>query len=178
MNATTHRDSDTDTNMGLQLLLRHPQSTDGYQVNRLIDRCKPLDTNSTYCNLLQCLHFADTCLLAEDQFDGALLGFISAYRKPTEPNTLFVWQVAIDKRARGEGLARTLLTTLLASDACAGVTHLETTITADNAASWGLFESFARRQATDSSTRHQLFDQQRHFNGDSPSEILFRITLG
>ena len=174
----SYAEPDSDTTTDLQILLRHPQSTDGYAVNGLIDRCKPLDTNSTYCNLLQCLHFADTCLLAERQEDGALLGFISAYRKPAEPNTLFVWQVAIDKRARGEGLARTLLTNLLASEACAGVSHLETTITADNAASWALFESLARRQGTDSGVRHQLFDQQRHFNGDSPSEILFRIPLG
>ena len=176
INAQT--DPAPNTSTDLRILLRHPQATDGYQVNRLIDRCKPLDTNSAYCNLLQCSHFADTCLLAENQADGSLLGFISAYRKPAEPNTLFVWQVAIDKRARGEGLARTLLTQLLASDACAGISHLETTITADNAASWGLFESFASRQGTDAGTRHLLFDQQRHFNGDSPSEILFRITLG
>ena len=170
--------TEADPSPDLQILLRHPQASDGYQVNRLIARCQPLDTNSTYCNLLQCLHFADTCMLAEHQEEGALLGFISAYRKPAEPNTLFVWQVAIDKRARGAGLARTLLTQLLASDACAGVSHLETTITADNAASWALFESVARHQATSSGSRHQLFDKQRHFNGDSPSEILFRIQLG
>ncbi|MGO1247219.1 MAG: diaminobutyrate acetyltransferase [Oceanisphaera sp.] len=169
---------DTDTTIDLQLLLRHPKSTDGYEINRLIDRCKPLDTNSTYCNLLQCSHFADTCVVAENEEDGSLLGFISGYRKPAEPNTLFVWQVAIDKRARGEGLARTLIDTLLDSEACVGVTHLETTITADNAASWGLFESLNRRQATGKGERHILFDQQRHFNGDSNSEILFRITLG
>ncbi|GGB46420.1 L-2,4-diaminobutyric acid acetyltransferase [Oceanisphaera marina] len=171
-------DTDTDTTIDLQLLLRHPKSTDGHQVNSLIERCKPLDTNSTYCNLLQCLHFADTCMLAEDEEDGSLLGFISAYRKPAEPSTLFVWQVAIDKRARGEGLARTLLNTLLDADACAGVTHLETTITADNAPSWGLFESLARSQGTGQGERHLLFDQQRHFNGDSSSEILYRIALG
>ena len=169
--------TDTDTTIDLQLLLRHPKSTDGHEVNSLIARCKPLDTNSTYCNLLQCLHFSDTCMLAEDE-DGVLLGFISAYRKPAEPNTLFVWQVAIDKRARGEGLGRTLLDTLLGSDACAGVTHVETTITADNAPSWGLFESLARSQATGQGVRHVLFDQQRHFNGGSSSEILYRIALG
>lgn len=167
-----------DTPSNLQLLLRHPKPTDGHQVNRLIDRCQPLDTNSTYCNLLQCLHFADTCLLAEDAETGVLLGFISAYRKPAEPNTLFVWQVAIDKRARGQGLARTLLHTLLADEACAGLTHLETTITADNAPSWALFDSLARRQGTGQGERHLLFDQQRHFNGNSSSEILYRIALG
>jgi L-2,4-diaminobutyric acid acetyltransferase len=167
-----------DTTVDLQLLLRHPRSTDGHEVNRLIARCKPLDTNSTYCNLLQCLHFADTCMLAEDEDDGTLLGFISAYRKPKEPDTLFVWQVAIDKRARGEGLARRLLDTLLESDACRGVTRIETTITADNAASWGLFESVARDRGDGLGVRHVLFDQERHFDGDSKSEILYRIPLG
>ncbi|WP_375058217.1 diaminobutyrate acetyltransferase [Zobellella sp. DQSA1] len=171
-------DMDTDTTVGLQLLLRHPKSTDGYEVNRLIARCKPLDTNSTYCNLLQCLHFADTCMLAEDEEDGSLLGFISAYRKPTDPGTLFVWQVAIDKRARGEGLARTLLETILGSAACNGVTHVETTITADNAPSWALFESLARSRGKGQGVRHVLFDQHRHFNGNSNSEILYRIALG
>ena len=171
-------DTDTATTTDLQLLLRHPKSTDGYQVNQLIERCKPLDTNSTYCNLLQCLHFADTCIMAEDQADGALLGFISAYRKPAEPNTLFVWQVAIDKRARGQGLARTLLNALLESDACEGVTHLETTITVDNAGSWALFESLNRSQSTGKGERRVLFDQQRHFSGASNSEILYRIALG
>ncbi|PSJ48187.1 diaminobutyrate acetyltransferase [Zobellella endophytica] len=171
-------DTDTDTTIDLQLLLRRPTSTDGYAINRLIARCKPLDTNSTYCNLLQCLHFADTCMLAEDEEEGTPLGFISAYRKPKDPSTLFVWQVAIDKRARGEGLARTLLDTILESEACAGVTHIETTITADNAASWALFESLARDKGKGQGIRHVLFDQQRHFNGNSNSEILYRIALG
>ena len=38
---------------------------DGLAVNRLIASCPPLDTNSTYCNFLQCLHFAETSVLAE-----------------------------------------------------------------------------------------------------------------
>ena len=31
----------------------------------LISACPPLDTNSAYANLLQCTHFADTCVIAE-----------------------------------------------------------------------------------------------------------------
>ncbi|WMC11922.1 diaminobutyrate acetyltransferase [Oceanimonas pelagia] len=166
-----------DTTVDLQLVLRHPNATDGRNVNLLIDRCKPLDTNSTYCNLLQCSHFADTCMLAEDEDDGTLLGFISAYRKPAEPDTLFVWQVAIDKRARGEGLARRLLDNLLDADACQGVRRIETTITPDNAASWGLFDSLARDRGAGAGSRHVLFDQERHFGGESKSEILYRIPL-
>lgn len=169
-------DTDTSTLQTTQLLLRHPTATDGMAVHQLIARCAPLDTNSAYCNLLQCLHFADTCMLAEDA--GQVLGFISAYRKPTEPGTLFVWQVAVDQRARGKRLARTLLDAILSAPGAEGVRVIETTITADNAASWALFDGISRDIGQDKGERHVLFDQQRHFGGQHHSEILYRITLG
>ena len=70
--------------------LRKPESTDGYALNSLVERCKPLDTNSVYCNLLQCHDFADTAIAAETA-DGDLVGFISGYRPPARQDTLFVW---------------------------------------------------------------------------------------
>ena len=36
------------------IILRAPRADDGSAVNELIERCKPLDENSVYCNLLQC----------------------------------------------------------------------------------------------------------------------------
>ncbi|GAA3529144.1 diaminobutyrate acetyltransferase [Zobellella aerophila] len=169
-------DTDTTRVQATQLLLRHPLATDGLAVHRLIAGCAPLDTNSAYCNLLQCLHFADTCMLAEE--DDEVLGFVSAYRKPTDPDTLFVWQVAVDERARGKRLARTLLDAILSSPGAEGVKVIETTITADNAASWALFDGLARDKGQDKGERHVLFDQSRHFGGLHGSEILYRITLG
>src|SRR5690606_42164986 len=65
----------------------------------LVARCQPLDTNSVYCNLLQCSDFADTAIAAEDA-NGQLVGFISGYRPPSRPDTLFVWQVAVDASMR------------------------------------------------------------------------------
>ena len=47
--------------------LRKPNSTDGFALNNLVERCKPLDTNSVYCNLLQCSHFRNTSVLAEEK---------------------------------------------------------------------------------------------------------------
>src|SRR3546814_20772399 len=61
-----------------------------------------LDTNSLYCNLLQCTHFAETCVLAER--DGEISGWISGYRLVHDPEAMFVWQVAVHERARGRGL--------------------------------------------------------------------------
>lgn len=154
------------------ITLNPPNSQDGYAVYRLIERCPPLDTNSSYCNLLQCSHFSDTSVVAKmaDQ----VVGFISGYLKPGQPDTLFIWQVAVGNEARGNGLAKDMLLNLLDRDACAQVTHLETTVTADNAASWALFESLTRDLDT-TLTRSVLFDSEQHFGGQHASELLARI---
>ena len=47
-----------------KLELRHPRPTDGFQLNQLVAASPPLDTNSVYCNLLQCQHFAETSVAA------------------------------------------------------------------------------------------------------------------
>jgi L-2,4-diaminobutyric acid acetyltransferase len=86
-----------------RVLLRKPDATDGIRVADLVAICPPLNRNSLYCNLLQCTDFSDTCILAEK--NGKAVGWISGYRPPNEPATLFIWQVAVHERARGLGLA-------------------------------------------------------------------------
>lgn len=152
--------------------IRPPVSSDGMPVHRLIDRCKPLDPNSVYCNLLQCLHFADTCALAEQ--NGETVGFVSAYIPPARPDTLFVWQIAVDDVARGQGLAKRLLKEILARPACKAVRYLECTITEDNVASWGVFLSLAKELDADEQ-RLPMFDKEKHFFGEHDSEVLLRI---
>jgi L-2,4-diaminobutyric acid acetyltransferase len=152
---------------------RHPRREDGKAVWNLVAACPPLDRNSLYCNLLQCAHFASTCLLAER--DGEAIGWISAYRPPAEPRTLFVWQVAVGAAARGEGLGKRLVTELLASEGAREVEILTTTITRNNAPSWALFRATAR--ALNAPFRSQEWlDRDRHFGGDHETEHL--ITIG
>ena len=141
-----------------KITFRKPNREDGAAIWDLIASCHPLDENSMYCNLIQCDHFRDTCILAER--DGQVLGWISGYRLPYDPETLFVWQVAVSDAARGEGLAKRMLGRLLDRDDCAGVSRLQTTITRDNDASWGLFKSFARAEDAQ-------FDAQAHFTRDT-----------
>jgi diaminobutyrate acetyltransferase len=84
------------------LALREPGPDDGPAVFDLVARCPPLDPNSRYCNLLQCSHFAATSIIAPADVGGhAALGFVSGYRIPARPDTLFIWQVAVDAAARG-----------------------------------------------------------------------------
>lgn len=150
-----------------EIVVRKPHATDGPRVTQLIASSPPLDSNSAYCNLLQCTDFRDTCVVAEQ--GDAVLGWLSAYRTPNAPNRIFVWQVAVHPAARGQGLGLRMLDVLLERPAVAGADTLTTTITRDNDASWRLFTAFARiRGAT--LTKHPRFEQDAHFAGAHSTE--------
>jgi L-2,4-diaminobutyric acid acetyltransferase len=155
------------------LSIRPPSATDGARIWALIETTPSLDSNSLYCNLLQCTHFADTCALAER--DGEILGWVSGHIPPGQPDTLFVWQVCVSDAARGLGIARRLIGDVLSRPACAGVAQIACTITADNAASWGLFSSIARRIDADLG-RREHFSRESHFGGMHDSE--FAVSIG
>jgi L-2,4-diaminobutyric acid acetyltransferase len=155
------------------LLLRAPRPTDGPAVTALIEACPPLDRNSAYCNLLQCLHFSDSCVLAEA--NGRVVGWISAYRPPSAPHQIFVWQVAVDAAARGMGLGTRMLDALLARPSVRGVTHLATTVTQDNSASWAMFTRFAKKHGL-TLTKAPLFEREAHFAGAHDTE--WQATIG
>lgn len=151
---------------------RKPVASDGPAVTALIAQCPPLDPNSAYCNLLQCTHFADSCVIAER--DGVIAGWVSGYRPPSEPECFFVWQVAVAPHARGQGLGSRMIQELLDRASAQGVTHLITTVTEDNAASWALFEGLARKWRTDLS-KSAFFESDTHFAGAHATEWLARI---
>lgn len=153
--------------------MRSPVAADGPAVTALIAACPPLDTNSAYCNLLQCSDFADTCVIAER--DGGLAGWISAYRPPSDPSRLFVWQVAVAPSARGIGLGGRMLEELVARPAAQHACVMTTTVTETNTASWRMFESFARRRGA-SFSKAVRFDSAIHFAGAHDTE--FEVTIG
>ena len=154
------------------LEFRKPTADVGYLLNRLVAASPPLEPNSIYCNLLQCSHFADTAVAVFDGED--LVGFVSGYLEPNQPDTLFVWQVVIAEAARGKGLAKRMLRELLAREACSEVRYIETTITPDNDASWGLFRSLARELNTELNSKVH-FERAVHFGGEHDDEHLLVI---
>lgn len=115
---------------------------DGPALWALVRASGRLDANSPYAYLLLCTHFADTCVIAER--NGRVVGFVTAYRPPSNPEVIFVWQIAVAVAARGRGIAKRLLRTLLERPACAGVRFLEATVTPSNHPSKKLFHAFAR----------------------------------
>lgn len=147
-------------------------AADGPAVTALIAHCPPLDPNSAYCNLLQCTHFADSCVIAERE--GTIAGWVSGYRPPSEPECFFVWQVAVAPAARGQRLGGRMIEALLDRPSSEGVTHLITTVTDDNAPSWALFEGLAK-QWSSALAKSALFHRDTHFAGAHATEWLARI---
>nr|WP_244430357.1 diaminobutyrate acetyltransferase [Roseivivax halodurans] len=153
---------------------RKPVREDGAQIFELIRECKPLDENSMYCNLLQSDHFRDTCVVAEK--DGDIVGWISAYVTPHDPDTVFVWQVAVSAAARGLGLGTRMLSALMAREETSDCKRMQTTITLDNDASWALFRKFADRSNADL-TSDAHFTRDTHFAGEHATEHMVTITF-
>lgn len=154
----------------MKVTIKKPTAADGSRVYELITRCKPLDENSMYCNLLQCTHFSDTCALAE--VDGEIVGFVSGYRIPNDPEVFFVWQVAVDERARGQNLGKRMIIDVVRR--LEGIEEIHTSITPTNVPSQKTFASIAAH--FDANIEHDvLFHKHRHLNGESDTEILWQI---
>ncbi|RCW43535.1 diaminobutyrate acetyltransferase [Halopolyspora algeriensis] len=121
-----------------------PVVADGPALYRITRDSGVLDVNSSYVYLLWCRDFAQTSVVA--RADDAVVGFVTGFIRPDAPDTIVVWQVAVDASQRGGGVAGALLNRLVDRVLPRGVRYLETTITADNAASIKLFSALARRR--------------------------------
>jgi L-2,4-diaminobutyric acid acetyltransferase len=144
---------------------------DGARIFHLIDRVGELERNTCYAYLLLCTHFAETCFVAERA--DSVVGFVLAYCPPTLPQDVFVWQVGVSPDARGIGVGRQLLTTLLAAPACLRARYLTATVSPDNTASLALFHGFARREGLPCVAQPGYASQL--FAAPHPDETLLRI---
>ncbi|WP_349258237.1 diaminobutyrate--2-oxoglutarate transaminase [Stackebrandtia sp.] len=149
-----------------------PSIDDGADLWTLARDCQSLDVNSRYAYLLWCRDFAATSIVARDS--GRLAGFITGYRRPDRPDTLFVWQVGVAGHMRRQGLARRMLDRLTDRLVPQGVSRLEATVTPDNHPSTRLFTSFAEARGA-ILARDELFSERMLGEGHA-SEVLFRIS--
>lgn len=142
----------------------------------LVIETEVLDVNSTYTYLLMATDFADTTIVADR--DGELCGLITGYHPPHRPEVLFVWQVAVARRAQGTGLASVMLDGLV--DRVRHERHghpvtVEATVAPDNAASRAFFGSFARRRGVPLVEQPHFTAAQLDADGQHPDEPLLRI---
>lgn len=146
--------------------LTEPTTVDGPQVWRIARDSGVLDLNSSYAYMLWCRDFASTSVVA--RMDGAAVGFVTGFLRQEAPDTVMVWQVAVDARQRGQSLAGRMLHALVDRMIPRGVRWMETTISPTNEASIRLFSALARERGA-GIERRGLFSPQ-DFPTDEPGD--------
>lgn len=157
----------------MDFIIRPPSLADGSAVTRLVKQSQTLDVNSSYLYFLLSDHFSQTCAVA--QSGDELVGFVTAYRLPKDPSVLFVWQVAVDPKMRGQGLAMQLLQDLTKRDWFADIRQVQCTISPSNQASNALFRKLAA--SLGSQVEISPFLTQDHLGGGHEDEPLVSIKL-
>src|SRR5690606_21109240 len=157
--------------MNQEIEFRLPCVDDGAAIWRIVRDSGVLDLNSSYLYLLLCKDFADTCIVA--RMDDRLVGFATGYRPPSRDDVIFLWQIGVDARLRGQGLGRRLLAHFLSTPGAVDATYLETTIAPSNQPSQRLFRGLARDLGVACQTA-PCFDES-HFPGSHEAEHLYRI---
>jgi len=150
------------------LTFREATPEDGPVVFRLVKDGGTLEVNTQYAYVLLCDHFRATTIVCEHE--GQLVGFVAAYRPPTHPDAVFVWQIGVSPTMRGRGVARSILDALVEHPGCDGVHYLEATVTPSNTASRRLFESFARHR--DAAFEWTPYYDPSHLGDHEPEDLI------
>lgn len=135
-------------------VISEPEIADSPHLWRLARDSGVLDLNSSYAYLLWCREFAATSAVA--RIDGIVVGFVTGFLRPSAPDTLLIWQVAVDAAQRGRKLAGRMLHAIIDRPTAPEVRWLHTTVSPGNLASIHLFSALARDRNT-GIERRELF---------------------
>lgn len=130
-----------------EVYFRTTSAHDGARMWSFVKEQGVLELNSAYCYMLMAEHFGHTCLVAERKLNNSerdVVGFILAHRPPRHNEDLFIWQIGVHPDMRGRGLAKRMISELLARPGCTGVNYITATVATGNEPSRALFRGFAR----------------------------------
>lgn len=151
---------------------RMPTDDDGKAIWQLIKKIGVLDLNSSYNYLMWTKYFDQTSVVVER--NQKIVGFISGFIQPNQPNHLFIWQVAVDDSERKKGLALNMLKAILKRSTCKDVHYLEATVSPSNEASAALFKKLAVELKTNCQIT-ECFTENQFPGKDHEAEQLFTI---
>jgi L-2,4-diaminobutyric acid acetyltransferase len=154
-----------------QAVFRAPVPQDGPAVWKLVENTPGLDSNSIYYYTLWFRDFADGSLIAT--VDDEVVGFLTGYRRPDEPETYFVWQTAVNPRHGIPFLGVKLFQAAAEQQVAQGARYVEATVSVENKAILMVLKQFAKKHSAHIETRvlfpSSLFPDGHH------DEVLYRI---
>lgn len=157
--------------MGSDLFLRKPRKEDAKSIFTLVKNSKVLDVNSEYLYLLQCTHFKESCCVATVKDE--VVGFISGYILPQDPKSLFIWQVVVDEKMRGQNVANKILKAILSFDNMKEINYIHTTVSPSNKPSQRVFEKLA--ESFNTTFKNSTMFAKEDFIHGHEDEVLYEI---
>lgn len=139
---------------------------------QIVEDSGVLDVNSPYSYLMWGKYYRDTSCLAV--LDQKVIGFVTGFIQPETPDTIFVWQVAIDLNYRGYGLGTKLLEALLLQVKDKNIAFLEATVTPSNIPSSKLFHKIAKNHGTNCTVK-PCFHSEQFPDKQTEEELTHRI---
>ena len=151
-----------------KIIFREPNVKDAGLIWNLVKNNKPLDENSKYLYVLLCHEFSKTCVVVEQ--DSEIVGFISTFISPKNPDTLFVWQAVVDEKVRNRGIAKELIYKAL-SQTESEIRFIEATVTSTNKPSLRFLQNFAQELDADF-IKKSLFSKEILGNEHEPEDLV------
>lgn len=164
-------DTHTTASARERVLFRRPEPADARAVWKLVNDSDQLDNNSEYYYMIWFRDFARTSAVAT--LDGEVIGFLSGYRRPDQPDTYFVWQEAVRPRHGIPFLGVKLFDHAVQEQLLKGARYVEATVSEANAPIVMVLKRFAKRW-------NAPVEKRVLFSGDSfgdghHEETLYRI---
>ena len=119
--------------------LRRAGAADLEGIRSFVAGSPPLDLHTPYTYWVLLHWFSDYCFVAEEEEEFA--GFLTAL--PVPDSSLFIWQIGVAHRFRGQGVGTRLLEAAVGKAREKGAGRICFSIEAGNAGSLGLFRRFA-----------------------------------
>lgn len=150
---------------------RTPRVEDAQAMWQMVHESDQLDDNSLYYYALRCRDFADTSLVAE--LSNEVVGFLTGYFRPEQPNTYLVWQEATKPRHGVPMLGVQLFEQAADRAVGNGARYIEATVSADNKAIIMVLKKCAKRYHA--SVHTEVLFPASLFPGEHHDEVLYRI---
>ncbi|WP_431038372.1 diaminobutyrate acetyltransferase [Streptomyces sp. P6-2-1] len=150
---------------------RTPRLEDAQAMWRMVHESKELDDNSPYYYSIWCRDFAETSLVAS--LGDEVIGFLTGYFRPEQPDTYLVWQEAAKPRHGIPMLGVHLFEQAAERAVTHGARYIEATVSAGNKAIIMVLKKCAKRYQAPVHTEvlfpASLFPMAHH------DEVLYRI---
>lgn len=160
-----------------EVVFTSPKLVHASAIQTLVEKNKQLDNNSAYLYSLWCKEFADNSAVALKGSE--VYAFITGFRRPTSPETYFLWQTAAKKRHGIPNLGVDLIHFAVEREINKGARAIEASVDTENTSIVLLLKTLAKRLGGDLK-KDILFSSEQLTAGaftKHHDETLYRIEL-